>query len=41
MTEKEVAGGVGWIHLAHDRLQLRDAVNTVLNYRVPYGQGIF
>ena len=32
---------MGWIQLAHDRVQLRDAVSTVLNYRVPYGQRIF
>jgi hypothetical protein len=26
---------VNWIHLAHDRDQWRDVVNTVMNLRVP------
>lgn len=32
---------MGWIQLAHDTVQLRDSVNTVLNFWAPYGQGIF
>jgi hypothetical protein len=30
-----VFGGVGWIHLAHDRDRWLAFVNTVLNLRVP------
>jgi hypothetical protein len=28
-------GGMDWIHLAQDRNQWRDLVNTVMNLRVP------
>jgi hypothetical protein len=27
--------GANWIRLAHDRVQWRDFVNTVMNLRVP------
>jgi hypothetical protein len=30
-----VGGGVDWMHLAQDRNQWRDVVNTVMNLRVP------
>jgi hypothetical protein len=33
--------GANWIRLAHDRVQWRAFVNTVMNLRVPYESGIF
>jgi len=33
--------GVDWIHLAHDRDQWRDLVNTVMNIRVSWNAGNF
>jgi hypothetical protein len=30
-----VFGGVDWIHLAQNRVSLRDYVNTVMNIQVP------
>jgi hypothetical protein len=33
--EKRPLGGMDWIHLAQDRDQWRDLVNTAMNLRVP------
>jgi hypothetical protein len=34
-------GGMNWIHLAQDKDQWRNLVNTVMNLRVPYNVGKF